>query len=127
MSGPVDVCAPTAQIPDAELAAIGREAGPKIDEVRARSDAWFALSEDQVEHFDALIHHDRLWDLYDRAIKLQATSLEGARTKLMLMRWQIEVEHRNDRGIEIENLSPAERMAWSLCDDLVGPVSEAAA
>ena len=115
-----EILATVARLPDAELVAIGREAEPIIAETRRREAAYWAGDGE----IDTLEFYEQLDTLYDRAIRLPAITMEGARTKLLFVRHEMFATTGNRGVIDPEkHLNADDRMTWSLCDDLLGPVS----
>ena len=119
--------APAAAMPapatsaDAELIAMGREARPLIAEYERLTHLFFTAST-QAERFQASDDSDpayeRLDELFDQALELRATTLEGFKAKALLLQHGLRSANRMDGHVTFSD--PEQEMAWSLVADLLG-------
>lgn len=108
---------------DAQLVAIGREAEPLAEQWHRLLNVWWSL---EVPHpnmercADAMqVPLDRLRDVADAALPLQATTPEGMRAKAILLQHFFRVVYEEDDG-EMHMPGQDEKLVWSLLCDLTG-------
>ncbi len=63
--------------------------------------------------------YDRLWELYEQALTLRATTPDGWRAKAELARHFLVVECEDKHG-KMEFGSPEQELVWSLICDMTG-------
>jgi hypothetical protein len=118
---PVTALANPIAHPDAELIAIGREALPLIAEYERFTADLYALPSDHPDFNRvadlALPASDRLDQLWDQVILMQATTPEGHRVKAAFLQHEMRCTYRIAGVMTFEN--PAQEMAWSLVCDML--------
>jgi len=109
--------------PDAELLAIGEEAGPLIEEYHRLTAAWRALpqgisgAECQRVADLADPSFDPLEQLLERALELTATTVEGCAVKARLLQHEMRVFNTVDG--ELVLMEDEDQLACSLAEDLL--------